>query len=231
MIGKRISNLWRAMVGAQLTELEAGHAEATLDLERERLRRQVLRFNSGLAGHAAMCEGLRRRIARLQEEAEGLPARVDARRQHDDRAGAGRHALRLEQVEAELSRAGEELSQAECTYRERSQSREEAIAQARGRIGALRRGIGEMRMQEALADLTEMAADLQGQVGLSDGTLERIRARVEERRDYAKGRARVARDALNDDDSLAQRAERQALAEAALSRFEERKSPEPNPNP
>jgi hypothetical protein len=210
------------MVGAQLTELEAGHAEAMLDLERERLRGQVMRFNRGLAGHAAVIEGLRRRMTRLQEEASGLPTRIDARLQQDDRTGAGRHALRLEQIDAELSRTRDELAQAEATYRELSESREDAIARARGRIEALKRGIGEMKMQEALADLTEMAADLQGQLGMSDSALERIRERVEEKRDYAIGRARVARDALHDEDAVAERAEREALAEAALSRFESR---------
>ena len=67
------------------------------------------------------------------------------------------------------------------------------------------RSIGELKVQEALADLTELAAGLHGSIGQSDGTLERVQERVEDKRNFAKGRVRVARDAFDTGDVVAWR--------------------------
>jgi len=69
-------------------------------------------------------------------------------------------------------------------------------------------------------DLTELAAGMHGSIGLSDGTLERVQERVEDKRNLAKGRVRVARDAFDSEDARLREAEQAASAEAALRRFE-----------
>ena len=50
---------------------------------------------------------------------------------------------------------------------------------------------------------------------------ERIQARVDEKRNYAKGRVRVARDAFDTEEVRTREAEQTACAEAALRRYEE----------
>ena len=52
MIGKRMWNVWRAVIGSGLSEIEAEHAEAMLDLERTELHDRVHQYNRGLAGYA-----------------------------------------------------------------------------------------------------------------------------------------------------------------------------------
>jgi hypothetical protein len=68
MITRRIVNVWRAVVGARLTELEAHHAEEMLELEREQLQQKLFQYNRGLAAHAGLCERLKAEIGRLEAE-------------------------------------------------------------------------------------------------------------------------------------------------------------------
>jgi hypothetical protein len=95
-----------------------------------------------------------------------------------------------------------------------------SIVAAKEKIEALKRSIGDYKVQKALADLTEMAAGMHGSIGLSDGTIDRVKEKVDERRNFAAGRARVARDAINMEEVEIREAEQAAMADAALARFE-----------
>jgi hypothetical protein len=220
MLFERMRRLVGALAGNAVTELEAAHPVAVLDAERTRLRVQVARYNRGLAAHAAIGERLRRRSAQLAQEQSALALRAERRLAAGDRARAAEAALRLEEVRAELARGAEQLARSEATYRELTASRNRAVETARARIEAMKRSIGEVQAQRALAELCELAADLEGSIGVSEGTLERVHERLEEERELAMGRARVAReilDAERDDDADEDRA---ARAEEALRRFE-----------
>lgn len=230
MITRRIVNVWRAVVGARLTNLEAHHAEEMLDLERERLQTQVLKYNQGLAGHAGLCERLKAEIARLEKERKELEPKLKSRLELGDRVKAGQHALRRETIAKEIAQYREQHAQAETTYEELVRARQVAISAARDRIEALKRSIGDFRVQEALAELTELAAGMHGSIGVSDGTLERIQERVEEKRNYAAGRVRVARESIDTTELEAREAEQAAMAEAALQRFEAAGAPPAGPD-
>jgi phage shock protein A len=220
MIFQRISRLWRAFIGSNLTELEAHNAEAMLDLERESLREQVGKYNEGLAGHAGLIERLKAEQLRLRKEQTELEPKLRARLAASDRTTAGKHALRLEAIGQRRTALDEELVQTEATYKELVRAREVALVSARERIETLKRSIDECKVQEALADLTELSAGMHGSIGLSDGTLERVRERMDERKHRAVGRSRVARDSIDVAAVHAQEAEQAAMAEDALARFE-----------
>jgi phage shock protein A len=198
-----------------------------LDYEREELRRQVAKYNQGLAGHAGLCHRMKAEIAGLEKEREQLGPKIQARLSADDRAAAARYALRLEDVEQQLSRYGKELDEAEATYRELVRAREQAISGARTRIEQLKRSIDECKLAEALAELTELASGLQGSLGASDGTLDRVKERIDERRHYAAGRVRVARESIDTEELRVREAEQSALAAQALERFEARQRSNP----
>ncbi|HMI93854.1 MAG TPA: hypothetical protein VK509_20915 [Polyangiales bacterium] len=220
MITKRIVNVWRAVLGSGLTNLEAHHAEEMLDLEREQLQQQVCKYNQGLAGHAGLCERLKAEIARLDKEREQLEPKLRMRLEAGDRVTAGQHALRLETIASEVAQYQAQHTEAETTYRELVRARQVAIVAAREKIEGLKRSIGDYKVQKALADLTELAAGMHGAIGLNDGTLERIKDRIDEKRNYAAGRARVARESIDTTALQMREAEQTALADAALARFE-----------
>ena len=219
MMTRRIVNVWRAVVGARLTNLEAQHAEEMLDLERERLQQQVFKYNQGLAGHAGLCERLKAEIARLERERRELEPKLRMRLEAGDRVTAGQHALRLESIAKEIDQYTSQHVEAEATYRELVRARQVAIVAAKDKIEGLKRSIGDYRVQQALADLTEMAAGMQGAIGLNDGTLERVKDKVDEKRNYAAGRVRVARESIDTTEVRMREAEQTALAAAALARF------------
>lgn len=219
MIGKRMFNVWRAMVGSRLTNLEADNAEAMLDLEREELHKKLLHYDRGLAGYAGLSERLKSELARLGKGHQQLEPKLRMRLAQGDRVAAGRHALRLETIATETEQLSVQLEETENTYEDLVRSREVALVAARDRIEALKRSIGELKVQHALAELSEMAAGMHGTLGVSD-TLDRIKERVDDKRNFAAGRARVARESLDVEDVRAREAEQQALAELALQRFE-----------
>jgi hypothetical protein len=84
----------------------------------------------------------------------------------------------------------------------------------------MKRSIGEVQAQRALAELCELAADLEGSIGVSEGTLERVHEPLEEERELALGRARVAREILEADRDDGAEEDQRARAEEALRRFE-----------
>jgi hypothetical protein len=222
MLSRRISNLWCAVVGQSVSELEAKHAEALFELERDELHKKVSQYNRGLAGHAALCERLRVEVVRLERDQKLSEPKLQARLQAGDRTGAGRHALRLQQIAAELQTNKQQLAESETMYRELTRSREIALRAARDKLEQLRSSISAMRAQEALADLSEMAAGMHGSIGLSDTDMERLRQRVDDKRHLAVGRARVARDSIDTREVDAEQAEQEVLAEAALQAYETR---------
>ena len=64
-----------------------------------------------------------------------------------------------------------------------------------------------------------MASGMITSIGGSGDTLDRLHKMVEEERETAAGRARVARDSLNTTDVLIKEEEQKALAEQALADF------------
>jgi phage shock protein A len=220
MVTLRIRRLFTAITGHAVTEIEAAHPDAVLDYERTQLRAQVANYNRGLASHAALCERLKRSGMRLAREQAELGQRVQRRLTAGDRERAGQAAMRLEAVTSEREENLRQLDEAEATYRSLVRSRDVAVDSARAKIEALKRSIGEARAHRALAELTEMSSSMQGAIGVCESTLDRVHEKLEEERELAVGRTRVAQegmDVLRDD---ADEEDRAARAEEALRRFE-----------
>jgi phage shock protein A len=222
MIIQRIVRIWRAWVGSGLSQLETEHAGELLGLEREQLCSRIAQYNRGLAGYAAMSERLKGQQKKLAHERRTHEARLAARLTAGDRTAAGRHALRIEVIDRESLQHAQRLTETEATYRELVRARDAALAAAGDKIESLKRSIGDYQVQKALAELTEVAAGMHGSLGLSDGTLERLKERVDDKRNLAAGRARVARDGIDTTSIEVQEAERDGIAQQALDRFEQR---------
>ncbi|HTO64734.1 MAG TPA: hypothetical protein VMM15_26195 [Bradyrhizobium sp.] len=199
--------------------IEVQNPEALLELERENLRRLMGQYNQGLVSQAGLAERLMSQTRALENEQTALQIRITANIRQGNRAEAGRAALRLREAGADLAACREQLAQTEKTYESLKQARELAIGMAKAKIESVRRAIGELRTQRAVAELSSLAAGLTTGSAGSGETLERLREMVDEQRSHAAGRARVARDALGLDDLQARETEHAALAEQALADF------------
>jgi len=222
---RRIGNLFRGFFGLFVSGMERQNPEALLEVEQENLRRQIGKFNVGLASHAGLVERLIGQVRKLEADEADLRAKTSANVKIGNRQAAGQYALRLQTVERELTENRKQMEQAETTYQELVRARDVALSVARAKIEALKSGISDLKMKRAMAEITEMASGMVTQLGGSGDTLNRLEAMVSEERYKAAGRVRVAVDSLDTNDVHIREAEQNALAEQALAEFEEKQAP------
>jgi len=215
----RLSNIMRGFLALFVKDLERRNPEALLELEQENLRKQVGNFNQGLAQHAGLAERLMGQVRKLESEEKELRAKTAANLRAGNRAAAGQYALRLQTIERELAENRTQLEHAEQTYQNLLKARDVAVSAARAKIENLKGAINDMRMKQAMAEVHEMAAGMVTEIGGAGDTLNRLHEMVEEERNKAAGRARVARDAMDMGDIQLKEAEQIALADQALADF------------
>jgi phage shock protein A len=200
-------------------DLERRNPEALLELEQENLRKQIGNYNQGLAAHAGLAERLMGQVRKLETEEKELRARTTAHLRAGNTAAAGQHALRLQTVTRELEENRRQMQQAEETYKNLVKARDVSVQAARAKIESLKGAINDMKMKVAMAEMNEMAAGMIGEIGGSGDTLNRLHEMVEEERNKAAGRARVAKDSLDMGQIQIKESEQQALADQALADF------------
>jgi phage shock protein A len=216
---QRIANLVRGFLSLFVSGIEKRNPEALLELERENLREQIANFNRGLASHAGMCERIMGQVRKLEAEQQELRAKTAAHLRAGNRSAAGQYALRLQLVETQLAENQKQLEQAETTYQNLVKARDVAVQTARAKIEAMKGAINDMRMNQAMAEIHEMASGMIASIGGSGDTLNRLHEMVEEERTRAAGRARVAKDSIDMTGVEVKQAELEALADQALADF------------
>lgn len=216
---KRLGNVIKGIFLRLIGKAERANPEALLEVEKENLRRQIAEFNKGLATHAALVERLISRVKKLNADEEALRAKTAANLKAGNRSVAGQLALKLKGVDQEHDEMRTQLEDAEKRYKELVRARDVSVREAKEKIESLRRGIDDMKVQKAMAELNEMAAGMVTEIGGAGETLNRLEEMVEEERTKAAGRARVARDSMDMSEIAVQEAEQAALEEMALADF------------
>lgn len=216
---KRLANVFRGFFGLFISGIERRNPEALLEVEKENLRKQIANYNQGLAAHAGLCERLMTQVRKLEGEERELRAKAGANLRAGNREAAGNYALRLQTVQRELTENRTQLEQAETTYKELIKARDVSYKAAQAKIESLKSSLDDLKIKKATAELTEMASGMVTSIGGSGDTLDRLHKMVEEEREQAAGRARIARDSLNTTDFNMQEAEQRALADQALADF------------
>jgi phage shock protein A len=216
---RRIANLFRGFLGLFISGLERQNPEALLEVEKQNIRRQIANYNQGLAAHAGLCERLMTQVKRLEQEERELRAKTAANLRAGNHDLASQQALRLQTVQRELGENRTQLGSAEATYKELLRARDVSIKAAQAKIESLKNSLNDLKIKRATAELNEMASGMISQIGGSGDTLNRLHGMVEEEREKAAGRARVARDSLHSADIDMQESEQKALADQALADF------------
>jgi phage shock protein A len=215
----RIGNLFKGFLGLFISGIEKRNPEALLEVEKENLRKQIGQYNLGLASHAGLCERLMGQVKKLETEERDLRAKTTAHLRAGSRDAAAQYAMRLQTVSRELEENRVQLQQAEETYKNLMKSRDVAITAAKAKMESLKGAIEDMKMKKAMAEMTEMASGMITEIGGAGDTLNRLHEMVEDERNKAAGRARVARDSLDMNQVNIKEAEQKALADMALADF------------
>lgn len=216
---RRISNLFKGFLSLFISGLERQNPRALIEAEKENLREQIARFNDNLATHAGFCERLLRQVKNLENQERELAAKAAANLKVGNRNAAGQYALQLKTVKEQLEENRRQLESAEETYKKLVKARDVSVSEAQAKIDKLKRMVSETEMLEAQAELQEMATGMVSSIGGSGDTLGRVEEYLNERRDKAAGRARVAASTVDTAKVELMEAEQQALADAALSEF------------
>jgi phage shock protein A len=216
---RRISNLFKGFFSLFISGLERDNPKALIEAEKENLREQIARFNDNLATHAGFAERLMRQVKKLEKQDHELAAKAAANLKAGNRSVAAQYALQLRTVKEQLEENRIQLEAAEETYKKLVKSRDVAVKEARAKIETLKRMLSETEMLEAQAELQEMASGMISSVGGSGDTLDRVEEYLNERRDKAAGRARVASSTIDTTEVDMMEAEQGALADAALNEF------------
>lgn len=226
----RVWNVTRGLSAKFVSYFERRNPEALLEIEKENLRALIGRFNQGLVSHAALSERLITQTSRGEREAGDLTTKTTALFNAGEREAAARYALRLKEVNARLAEDRKQLETAEETYRQLVSTREAAIAEARAKIELVRRQIGDLKVKRALADLEGMANAMIGGLGSAGDSLNRLHEMVEEEREKASARVRVASVHVEPGELRAREAEQRALASDALADFLLSQNIDPSPS-
>lgn len=216
---QRIGNLIRGFLGLFIGGLEKANPEALLEVEKENLRKQIAQYNQGLASHAGLCERLIAQVKRLETDERELRAKAGAQLRAGNREAAGQYALRLQTIQRELGENRKQLEDAEKTYQELIRARDVSIKQAQKKIEDLKFSLSDLKIKKATAELNEMASGMISTIGGSGDTLDRLHSMVEEEREKASGRARVAKDSLDMSGVMLKESEQKALEDQALADF------------
>lgn len=216
---QRLKTLFRGFLSLFVTGLEKANPKALIEAEKENLRAQIARFNTNLAQHAGFCERLLRQIKTLEAQEKDLAAKAAAHLRASNREAAGQYALQLQGVKAQLEENRGQLQDAEKTYQNLIQARDVTVREAKTKIQKLERMLSETEMLEAQAELQEMATGMISTIGGAGDTLDRVEGYLNERRDQAAGRARVAKGTLDMTDVQLKEGEQKALADQALAEF------------
>jgi phage shock protein A len=216
---QRLSNLIRGFFGLFIGGMERQNPEALLEVEKENLRKQIANYNQGLASHAGLCERLISQARNLETEERDLRAKTGAHLRAGNKEAAGQYALRLQTITRELAESRVQLEQAEVTYKELVRARDVSVKAAQEKIATLKNSLSDLKIKRATAELSEMASGLITSIGGSGDTLDRLHTIVEEEREKAAGKARVARDSLDTSAIDLKEVEQKALQDQALADF------------
>lgn len=216
---KRIGNLIKGFFGLFIGGLEKRNPEALLEVEKENLRKQISKFNTGLASHAGLVEQLISRVKKLEKEETDLRAKTAANLKNGNRELAGQYALKLKKVNAEHDEVKAQFEDAESQYKELIKARDVSVREARSKIEEISRGIDDAKVQKAAAELNEMASGMITSIGGSGDTLNRLEEIVQEERTKAAGRNRVAKDSMDLSEINMKESEQEALQDMALAEF------------
>lgn len=199
--------------------VEKRNPEMLLESEKENLRKQITKYNQGLAGHAGLVEKLNSQVKKLEREEKELRSKTAANLKAGNRELAAQFALKLKEIDGAHDEVRVQMEEAEARYKELVKARDVSVREAKSRIEQLSRDMDEMKATKAMAELNEMASGMVSEIGSSGDTLNRLEEMVEEERTRAAGRARVAKDQIDMTGVNAKAAEQDALADLALAEF------------
>lgn len=156
------SRLWRVFEGffaLFVRGLEKSSPKALLEAEIVAFERTAAQYNHNLARQAGLIERLKGQVLRQSKQVEVLTDRAKACYNADQMAEAGRYALDVKAIRADLMENEEQMAQAEDLYRSLTRQRDVFVKEACRRIDAIQSRMPKAEVAELRATLDVAGAD------------------------------------------------------------------------
>ena len=183
------------------------------------LQEALTNYNTNLAKQAGLVERLRTQIERQKRESDQLTSKTKALMAAGQNEEAAENALRLKQVNQELTDSQTQMKAADDLYKTLSQQRDVYVRDANKRIEAIKQKLSKAEIAEAQAKLAEIASSTGFTLAGSGATLSRLEEKLDERVATATGKARVAADSAKGGEWTVKAEEEKAMANQALAEF------------
>ncbi|MBN1551744.1 PspA/IM30 family protein [bacterium] len=218
---KRFINLLKGFFHSLLSDAESSNPRALLELEKENLRKQIVRYNEALVNQAVTIEKRIKRLNEMDKSEREIAGKIKLLLNADERESAGKLALKLQTLQKSMEDARQELAELQHNYKSNIEMRNKSIQEAKEKIERLKAKISETEFAEIKADMQEMVSGLSTQPhGMTDN-LSRIEEILYDRHQKAKGRIKVSQDVNESLDTEAEKKVETLAAEQALLAFEE----------
>jgi len=133
---------------------------------------------------------------------------------------AGQLAVRFQAIQTESDSVDIQFKECETQYKELIRARDISVKAAKDKIEEISRGMNDLKVKKAAAELTEMANGMVSKIGSGADSLDRIGTIIEEERNKAAGRLRVAKDSGDMSKIAELESANNTSAEIALAQFE-----------
>ena len=214
--------MWRAF-RAQLNKLAnffwTADPIAQMQYEYDQAVEELKGGRQGLEQYRALVERVSRQVQTDQRHVKNLEAKVKAYLQAGDRETAGKFAVELQKVKAELAENQAQLEMHEKAY----DNNVRKIKRASSKLSDVRNKIqkydAELKMSRAEAEMAELARSFDFDVTTDFGQIEQV---IQDKIGLNRAKARVAADLSEEGMVEIEREEamESALAESALRDFE-----------
>lgn len=215
----RIGKLIKGFFSLFISNLEKANPKALLEAEVQSFHQAIGTYNTNLAKQAGMIEKIREQLKRQQREADTLKARAAACYNAKQMEEAGRLALALKQINADIAENENQMNQADELYKNLVRQRDTFVRDAQRRIEAIKQKMSRVDMAESQARLAEIASATAYDMSGSGATLQRIEEGLDERYSLAAGKARVAADMAKTGEWSMKAEQQSALEQQALAEF------------
>lgn len=213
----RIGKIFKGFLSLFVKGIEQSNPHALLEAQREELREKISQFNQSLAKQAASVAKLERMVSEGSKSEQMLLAKAQAHLTAGNRDAAGQLALQLKNVKEQLASNKVMLEGHRETYADLVKTKEVTIREAKMKLESLTQKLSQVEMKEAEAELREMSSAMIGELGSGGDTMNRLEDQLNERLEYATGRAAVARDSTDTSEVKLKESEIKALESQALA--------------
>jgi phage shock protein A len=214
---KRLIAIIKGLFLGLLGKAEAINPKALLEVEKEKLRGTIQKFNDQIASHKGKVIQAEGKLDKLNKNSRDLDFKIKTFIKMKKMDLAGECVSKLKIINKSIVDLEEFIETADDIYENLLAERKFGVDTARANIDEIGKSIDEAELHESMADIKEMSAGFSDQMGNSG--LSRLKEQVEEKAALAKGRAEVATDLAESEDPTTSREFREAQAGNDLAAY------------